>query len=52
MKANNCIWGIDYGSKLAGTTVIGHLESHRVQFFASIKNKRYFLSKFIKSFGE
>jgi predicted nuclease with RNAse H fold len=39
MKENSRIWGIDYGSKLAGTTVIGQLENNTVQLFASQKKK-------------
>lgn len=33
------IAGIDYGSKLAGTTVIAHLENETIEFFASAKNQ-------------
>ncbi len=33
------IAGIDYGSKLAGTTVIAHLENGKIQFFSSKKNQ-------------
>ncbi len=39
MKKNIRLWGIDYGSKLAGTTVIGQLEDNIVRLFASQKNK-------------
>lgn len=39
MKKNSRTWGIDYGSKLAGTTVIGQLEHNTVKLFASQKKK-------------
>ena len=39
MKEKTRLFGIDYGSKLAGTTVIGLLENQIVQLFASQKKK-------------
>lgn len=33
------IAGIDFGSKLAGTTVIAYLENETIEFFASAKNQ-------------
>lgn len=39
MKEKTRLFGIDYGSKLAGTTVIGLLENEIVQLFASQKKK-------------
>ncbi len=33
------IAGIDYGSKMAGTTVIAHLKNEKIHFFQSIKKK-------------
>lgn len=33
------IAGADYGSKLAGTTVIAHVEDHKIQFLQSEKKK-------------
>ncbi len=40
MKKNDLnIAGVDYGSKLAGTTVIAHLEGQMLSFYNSIKKK-------------